>query len=378
VLLIGAGLFIRSFYQLIKVDPGFNPEYVLSVQVILPQLRYPDRKDTVGFFRQLTDRVKELPGVQQVGMASRVPLDENQWQSSFWIEGRPDPGPGKHPSAEINLIDPNYLHTIGIKLLKGREFTEQDDRDHPFVVIIDESFAKQYWPDDDPIGKRIQLWSDNPKEWPTVVGIVNTIKLNSLDGHETPRVQLYIPYYRIGDSGMCIVARAGGNPINLTTAIRDQVRALDKDQPIYESKTLLQVRDDSVASQRLSMILLGSFAALALVLSGVGIYGVMSYLVTQRTHEIGLRMALGAQIADVLKLVVGHALALALIGVATGLGAAFFLTKLISSLLFSVSATDPITFVAVPVALTSIALLATFIPARRASKVDPMIALRYE
>jgi len=378
VLLIGAGLFIRSFYQLVKVDPGFNPEYVLAVQVILPQIRYPETKNTVAFFRQLADRVRELPGVQEVGMSTRVPLDDNQWQSSFWIEGRPDPGPGNHPSAEVTLADPNYHHTVGIKLLKGREFTERDDRDHPFVVMIDESFAKKYWPDEDPIGKRIQFWSDDPKDWPTIVGVVNTIKLNSLDNHEPPRVQLYVPYYRFGDSGMNIVVRASGNPTNLTSSIRDQVRALDKDQPIYDSKTLIQILDESVAPQRLNMLLLGLFAALALVLSAVGIYGVMSYLVTQRTHEIGLRMALGAQIGDVLRLVVGHALALALIGVAIGLPAAFFLTRLTSSLLFGVSATDPTTFVAVPVVLTSIALLASFIPARRASKVDPMVALRSE
>jgi len=212
VLLIGAGLFIRSFYNLLQVDPGFNPQYVVSTSIALPLVRYPKTPDRVAFLHQLTDRVRVLPGVKQAGLASRVPLDDNQWQSSFWVEHLPDPGPGKHPAADVTLADPNYFQAVGIRLLKGRDFNDQDDYDHPFVVIIDDAFAKKYWPNDDPIGKRVQLWSDDPKDWPTVIGIVNTISLNSLDDHFAHRVQIYLPYYRVGDSSMNLVVRANGDP----------------------------------------------------------------------------------------------------------------------------------------------------------------------
>src|SRR5581483_10272558 len=379
VLLIGAGLLIRSFYHLLQVDPGFNQNFALSAQINLPQQRYKDDASQINFFKQVVERVKNLPGVKTAGIGSRVPLDGNDWQSSFWIEGRPDPGNGNNPSAEMNMVDPGYFRTVGIRLLKGREFTEQDNKESPFVVIIDETFAKKYWPNDDPLGKRLQFWSDKPKDWPTIVGIVNHINIDSLDAaNDSPRVQMYVPFYHFGQSSMTLAVRANGNPANLTSAIREQVQAIDKDQPIYDVKTFLELRDESLAPQRLNMLLLGVFAALALVLSAVGIYGVMSYLVTQRTHEIGLRMALGAQLGDVLKLVVGHALVLALIGVAIGLPVAFFLTQLMKSLLSDIGARDPITFTIVPVVLIAIALLSSFIPARRASKVDPMIALRYE
>jgi putative ABC transport system permease protein len=265
-----------------------------------------------------------------------------------------------------------------VPLIKGREFGEQDARKAPKVAIVNETLARRYFPDEDPIGKRVTLEDDNPtpESWATIVGVVGDTKPRSLD--REPVAETYSPYTQETEPFMALMIRTTADSTKVAAAVRNEVEALDKDQPVYSVRTLSSIMSESVATPRFRTLLLGIFAAVALILAAVGIYGVISYSVTQRTHEIGIRMALGAQASDVLRLVVGHGLLLALAGVAIGLVASFFLTQLLSGLLFGVSATDTLTFVVISVLLTGVALAASFVPARRAMKVDPMVALRYE
>jgi putative ABC transport system permease protein len=267
---------------------------------------------------------------------------------------------------------------MGLRLLSGREFNEQDVRDAPLVCIIDQNFAEQYWPGQDPIGKRMKYGGANPDNpWATIVGVVANVKYQGLD-QESPRVQTYMPYTQSTFLGASLVIRTAGDPARLAAAVRSEVMALDPDLPVFDVRTMNDVLKESVAPRRLYMTLLGLFAGVAVTLAAIGLYGVMSYSVTQRTHELGIRMALGARQRDVLRLVVGQGMALAFAGIALGVIGAFGLTWLLSSLLFSVSATDPIIFIAIPLILAGVALGASFVPARRATKVDPMVALRYE
>src|SRR5262245_18891305 len=393
VLLIGAGLLIRSFYRLQQVNPGFVDEHVLSFSVSLPEQKYPDERQWLNFYQQVTQKLRALPGVQGVGVTSRVPMGGYDWQSGFRVVGQPPPPPGQGPSMEVTIAGPDYFRTVGIPLLRGRYFTEQDNRSslseerlrgldlrHRLraglkTIIVDEEFARRHWPNEDPLGKQI-LWgggSDNPPL--TVVGVVGRVKLyrpNELAGF----VQGYFPFFEMPDNFMSFVIKTTIDPEQMIAAARREVQAVDADQPIYGVKTLTQLRSESIAPQRLNLMLLGLFAAVALALAVVGIYGVMSYEVEQRTNEIGLRVALGAQTRDVLRLVVGQAMKLALVGVAMGLMGAVALTRLMANLLFGVGATDPVTFTSVALLLTFVALLACWLPARRAAMVDPMVALR--
>jgi len=377
VLLVGAGLMIKSFWQLQKVDPGFNPDNALTVQVSLPKTKYPEESQQVAFFQQLIERVATLPGVQSAGAGHVVPLSGNDFVLAFEIDGRPPLQPGATQSTNYYSVSADYFKAMGIPLRRGRVFTERDIKDSPRVAVINETMAKKIFPDEDPIGKRITFDNrqKNP-EWFEIVGIVGDVKQYGLD--QVTTMQTYEPYIQQTFPYMTLVVRTTGDPTNLNAAIRSEVLKLDKEQPTTNFKTLNEFFSISIAQQRFSVVLLGVFAVVALVLSAVGIYGVLSYAVTQRTHEIGIRVALGAGRRDVLWLVVGQGMLLTVIGVAGGLGAAFALTRLMASLLFGVTATDAVTFASVPSLLLAVALLACYIPARRATKVDPLVALRYE
>jgi putative ABC transport system permease protein len=374
VLLIGAGLLIRSFYRLQQVNPGFNPRNALAVALSLPGKKYPEPEQNAQFYTQLIEKVSTLPGVVAVGATQSLPIHDD-YVLGFNIQGRAPDAPGEEPSTNYYAVSPGYFKAMGIPLLRGRLFTEQDTKDTPRVAVINETMAKKFFPNEDPIGKGINV-TNGPERFREIVGIVGDVKQYGLDQPTT--AQTYEPYLQTPFQGMTLVVRTEGNPAALTAGVRSQVLSIDKDQPVSRVRTLEQVIAESVAKQRFAMLLLGIFAMVALVLAGVGLYGVMSYAVTQRTHEIGIRMALGAQQRDVLKLVVGQGMILALVGVLIGLLASLALTRVMTTLLFGVSATDPLTFLAIPALLAAVALLASFMPARRAMKVDPMVALRYE
>jgi putative ABC transport system permease protein len=376
VLLVGAGLFIKSFWRLQQVDPGFNPDNTLTLTVSLPRTKYPEDTQRIAFFQQLLENVGALPGVQAAGATNPLPLTGDT-VLAFVVQGRPALPPGAGQSTNFYAASADYFKALGIPLRRGRLFTERDVRDSPHVAVINETMARKIFPDEDPIGKRITFdgGGKNP-DWYEIVGIVGDVKQYGLD-QATP-MQTYEPYTQQTYSSMTLVARTAGDPAKLTAAIRNAVLQLDKEQPIANIRTLDEILSTSVAQQRFSTLLLGIFAAVAMLLAAVGIYGVLSYAVTQRTHEIGIRVALGAARSDVLRLVVGAGMRLTLLGVGAGLAAAFALTRLMSTLLFDVSATDPMTFGLIALLIVTVALLACWVPARRATKVDPMVALRIE
>jgi len=376
VLLVGAGLLIKSFWRLQQVDPGFNPDNTLTLSVSLPRTKYPEENQRVAFFQQLLEKVSALPGVQAAGATNPLPLDGDTVYA-FVVQGRAPLPPGAGQSTNFYAVSVDYFKTMGIRLLRGKLFTERDTKEAPHVAVINETMAKKIFPDEDPIGKRITFaGGDSNSDWQEIVGIVSDVKQYGLD-QATP-MQTYEPYKQQTSPSMTLVARTSGDPANLTAAIRNAVLQLDKEQPIANIRTLDQILSASIAQQRFSTMLLGVFAAVAMLLAAVGIYGVLSYAVTQRTHEIGIRVALGAARRDVLRLVIGQGMLLTLLGVAAGLAVAFALTRLMSTLLFGVSATDPMTFGLIALLIVAVALLACWIPARRATKVDPMVALRQE
>ena len=395
VLLIGAGLMIRSFYRLQNVNPGFSYEQLTSFTVSLPPRKYVTEEQRSTFFNSLLQNIKALPGVQYVSAASGLPLGNNGWQTSFVIDGRPQPPPGQTPLMEACTVTPDYFRAMNIPLRAGRYFTDQDNRSFlagrdlsklnegerliagSNVIIVDELFAKQHWPNESAVGKRIRFGTDAGAPLLEVVGVVGRVKMESLDD-DSNRVQGYFAFSQMPFSGMTIIIKGVGDPNQLINAARAQVRAIDVEQPIYNIRTMDEIRGESVAPQRLNLILLSIFAGIAFVLAIVGIYGVMSYAVTQRTHEIGIRMAIGAQPSDVFRMILGQGMFLTLIGMAVGLIGAFGLTRLMATMLFSVRPTDPLTFAAVAVLLMAVALLACYIPGRRATKVDPVNSLRYE
>jgi putative ABC transport system permease protein len=377
VLLISAGLLIKSFMRLQQVDLGFNPDGVLTAAVPLPRTKYLEPTKRIAFYESLFARIAALPGVEAVGAVDELPTEGGS-QTYFIVEDRPIPPREEIPLTEYSLVSTGYFKAMGLRLLKGREFDARDARDAPFVCIIDEKFAEQYWPGQDPIGKRLKYGGADPANpWTTVVGLVANVRYQGPD-QESPRVQLFLPYTQSTFLGAALVIRTAGDPKDMAAAVRGEVLGMDPDLPVYAIRTMNEVLKESVASRRLYMTLLGIFAGVAMILAAIGLYGVMAYSVTQRTHEIGIRMALGAKAGDVLRLVVGQGMALALAGVGIGLVAAFALTRLLSSLLFAVSATDPYTFAIISLILAGVALGATFIPAHRATRVDPMVALHYE
>jgi len=374
VLLIGAGLMIKSFLRLQQMSLGFNPDNVLAVNLSLSRSKYPEDRQQVAFFQAALERLQSLSGVQSAGATTGLPLTLTVSGSDFRIEGRPEPEPGKEMIINTRSVSPGYFGTLGIPFIKGRDFSDRDKSDAPKAAIINYDLARIYFPDEDPIGRRITF--DEGMSWISIVGIIEDVKQLGLDSSAKPEV--YFPYLQVTGPSMSIVVRTASNPLSLVAAMKSQIQEIDKDLPIADVKTMRQLLSESVSGRRFNTLLLTVFAVVALVLAAVGIYGVMTYSVSQRTHEIGIRMALGARASEVLKLVVGQGMFLTLAGVATGVVASLFLTRLMSSMLFGVTATDPITFAAVSALLAGVALGACFIPARRAAKVDPMVALRYE
>src|SRR6185437_15024974 len=376
VLVAGAGLLGNSFVRLLRVNPGFNPKNVLTMQVFLSPVQFPegDPKGAV-VLRQMLERIRAVPGVRSAGLVISLPLTGGP-STGFVISGRPAPRPGDEPSADILVIDPGYLQTMQIPLLAGREFTERDNQNSARVMIINQTMARQFWPHESPIGKRVTMKDWGPPLTGEVVGVAGDVKINGLDAAIGPAI--YWPYSQFPVNFNAIVVRSDADPLRLVSAVKSQIWSVDKNQPISKIATMEQVLSDSIAQRRLYLVLLGVFAGAALLLAAVGIYGVMSYSVSQRTHEIGIRLALGAAQNQILKLILGRGAKLALLGVAIGILAATALTRLMSTLLFGVNPSDPATLAAVAVLLMLVAMAACYIPARRAMRVDPMIALRYE
>jgi putative ABC transport system permease protein len=374
VLLIGAGLMTKSFFRLEQVNPGFETRNVMAMRLSLPAVQYPDERRRAAFFQQVIQRLQAVPGVQSGAAISRLPLTPGNSGRGVTIAGRPTDVSSEGPSADYRVISADYFRVMGVPVLKGRSFTEADNSDAPPVAVINETMAQRYWPGEDPLGQRMRIEDDDP--WMEIVGVVGAVKHFGLDSKSRP--EFYVPYLNDPWPFMTAVIRSTSNPSSLADAMRREVWAIDKDLPVPEIKSMDQLLSGSVAGRQFNMLLLGIFAGVALVLAAVGIYGVMSYSVTQRTHEIGIRMALGAKQSDVVKLVVRQGIALALAGVGMGLAGALGLTRVLASLLFEVGTTDPATFVAISLLLTAVALGACFVPARRAARVDPMIALRYE
>jgi putative ABC transport system permease protein len=375
VLLVGAGLLLKSFVRLQNVHPGFEPKNVLTMEVALPVLKYPRGKPVADFYAEATRRVKALPGVEAAAFTSILPLSGTNSDSSFAIEGRDHMAEKIFPDEEIRDVTPEYFSVIKVPLLQGRFFNDGDQFDGLGVVLVNNSFAKKWFPNQEVVGKRITF--DDPRKpdvkWFTIVGLVGDMRHRGLD--LDPKPEYSQPHNQRPYRGMILAVRSAQDPRSLTSAIRREISRLDPDLPAANVRTLEQVAADSIAPRRLSVVLIGVFAAVALVLASVGIYGVMSFLVVQRTHEIGVRMALGAQRADVLRLVIGRAAKLVLLGTGMGLLLGVLSSSALRSLLYNVGAFDPMTFLIVTLALCGVSFLASYIPALRATRADPMIAL---
>jgi putative ABC transport system permease protein len=381
VLLVCAGLMIKSVLRLRDVSPGFNPTNLLTMNASLPSAKYPKGPDRVAFFARMLERVGALPGVEASGLTSVLPFSGNFDGRGLAVEDHPKPR-GEEISVDLYISTPGYLRAMAIPVIKGRELTEQDIENTPLAALINQTMARQLWPNEDPLGKRIKFpGSDkNPQPWRTIVGVVGDVDQYALD--RKPPMQIYLPEAQYPTSSMSLVVRMNselrGDPVGMVAAIRGEIRGMDPDQAVYNIATMESLLSDSISLRRFSMVLLMIFAAVALALAAVGIYGVISFAVTQRTHEIGIRVALGARGTDILRLVVTRGMILTLSGIAIGLVTAAGLTRFLQTLLYGVSATDPGTFIAISLLLTGVALGACLAPARRATKVDPMVALRYE
>jgi putative ABC transport system permease protein len=382
VLLVGAGLMLRSFSELQASSPGVDPTNVVAAGVTLPGTRYTEPEARRQFLRRVIDRLEATPGVDAAGAVTPLPLSLNGWQTSFLVEGYPEPEPGRFPTNDIARITPGYFRAMGVRLLRGRAFTWSDNENAPPVAIIDETFAETWFANQDPLGRRIKINAGHPMPgappppWQTVVGVVNHVKNYGID--QESRVEVYVPFMQSTVSSLNLVVKGPGGAASIGRAMREAVREADPTLPVFAIRTMDEYFARTLTSKRLMMLLLGLFAAVALTLAAVGIYGVMSYAVAQRTSEIGIRMALGAHPRDVLRLVVGQGMLLAISGLVLGLAASYWLTRVLEALLFGVSATDGGTFAGVATLLAAVAFLATWIPARRAARVDPLIALRYE
>jgi len=393
VLLVSGGLMLRSFVQLVRVNPGFDPHHVLRLDLGLSGFRYKEPQQQRAFYEQLITELRGLPGVESVGATTQTPLSPGDNWSAFAIEGRPAPPPGQQQQAATRAVSNDYFESLHIPLKSGRFFSDSDARvalplmrwfdQQPFpahfndpqpapAAIINETMAKLYWPNEEPLGKRLKIISS---PWITVVGVVGDVHHTALNSKPNP--EIYLSHLQEPQGALAVMVRTSIDPTQLTSAARQQVKLLDKDQPVTIT-TMEEIFSQSVASQRFNTLLLGTFASLALILAMVGIFGVINYSVAQRTHELGIRIALGAQRSDVLKLVIGEGLLLAILGVALGSVGAYGVTRLLRGLLFGVSPTDALTFALVSALVIGVALFACYLPGRRAMKVDPLEALRYE
>ncbi len=378
VLALGAGLLIRSLVELNRVDLGFDPRGVLTAQLQVPAPDYPQNAEVVRFYRQLVERIRELPGVTDAGAVRILPLSRSIGDWSITIEGRPF-DPMENPNADFQAVTPGYFSAMGVVMLRGRPISEADHEDAPLSAVINETMAERYWPGEDALGRRFRMGTaDQP--WLSIVGIARTVRHNEVT--EAPRAEMYVPHAQlpreIGSTprGMALVVRTSGDPLALAGPVREAVRVLDRNLPVSDLRPLAAVAADALAQPRFTTWLLGVFAALALALAAVGIYGTVSLLMAERSAEVGIRMALGADPGSILRLVMGQGLSLAGAGVAIGLAGGVALTRGIASLVYGVGTLDPLTFVAVPALLCAVAALACLVPARRAASLDPVLTLR--
>ena len=379
VLLIGAGLMIQSFQRMMSNEVGFDEENVISMSATLPRAKYPEAEMRAAFFREAVSRINGLPGVESAGAVLTLPFAGSEMALSYIIEGRPQPEPGQEPEAGLDAATASYFETMRIPLIEGRFIDENDQPDSKNTAVISEAMAREQWPDESPLGQRItigQMDDDGNLIWLEIVGVVGDIRHEEMSEEIMPR--LYLPHSQFARSSMTFVVRTTLEPGLTAQAIRRVVSEIDPEQPLVRYRLVEEVVQDTMSIERLTTMLTGGFAEVALFLASIGLFGVMSYSVKQRVREIGIRMALGAQRTDVLVHFMKQGVILTLIGVVIGLIAAYGLTGLISSQLYQVTPSDPMTFIVVAILLTVVAMFACFLPARRATKIDPMTALRYE
>jgi putative ABC transport system permease protein len=374
VLLVVAALLLRSFARLTQIDPGFQPESVLAFRVALPNTSYPEDHNRIAFFDTLLTRLDALPQVVASGLTNALPM-RGDFILSFTIRGRPAAKPNEEPSANYRAVSPRYFEALGIRLLRGRTFTNRDGEKAPMTVIVDQKFVDRHFPNEDPIGQGIDIGNGSDGFY-EIIGVVGDVRQASLDSSPVPT--MYVPYPQSAFSSVWVVAKARDDPASLSAIARQTVSGIDSSLPAYAITPLASVVSDSVAQRRFSMLLLAVFASVALFLAAVGLYGVVSYGVSQRTQEIGLRMAIGAQRADVMRMVVGGGMRLAVVGVVIGLAGALGLANVVATMLFEVRPFDPASYAGTSAVLLAVAGLACFVPARRAMQVDPIVALREE
>jgi putative ABC transport system permease protein len=374
VLLVGATLLLRSFDRLTDVDPGFRPERVLAFRVSLPNASYPKDPNRIAFFDALLQKLEGVPEIRAAGIVQTLPM-RGSFVLSFTVQGRPVPKPGETPSAHHRAVSPDFFRALGIPLLRGRTFTAGDVEKSPMVAVVDEEFVRRHFPNEDPIGRGLDIGNGTDGFY-QIVGVVGKVRQEGLDANPNPT--MYVPFRQDAYSSMWVVARTDGDPLQLTPAARRAVREVDAGLPAYSVSALETIVTESVAPRRFSMLLLGLFAVIALFLAAVGLYGVVSYTVSQRTQEIGVRMAVGAQRGDVVRLIVGGGMKLTLAGIVIGLVAAAALSRLLETMLFEVAPSDPASYTATALVLLAVAALACYVPARRAMRVDPIVALRAE
>jgi predicted permease len=377
ILLVGAGLLLKSFQRLLSVSPGLQPENVLTMSMSLPRYKYADAAQMIQFYENLVERVRSLPGVQSAAIVSHLPMSGEDWWNVYRLDGH-EIQPGETvPNAEIRLVSPGYFPTMRIPLLRGRDFLDSDRETSPIIVIVDETLARRHWPDGDAVGKRIRF--DGSNSWMTIVGVAGAVKEGNLA--EPMHPHLYLAYAQKQSPfmrGMYLAVRTATEPTAITAAMRNEVRRIDPDLPVWSIRTMATVIDNTLSRERLINMLLTVFALVAVLLAAIGVYGVMSVYVSSRTTEFGIRLALGAQPGNLLRTVLQQGVRLVAAGIALGIAGALALTRTMASLLFEVSVTDPVVFTVVPFLLLAVALLACWLPARRATKVDPLVALRSE